>query len=128
MPETQRKQRVLVVDDQPRVLKFIRIDLKLKGFEVLTASSGEEALRLLQSAKPDIMLLDLIMPEMDGCELLRRLRTFSEMPVIAFSASPVKSDEALLAGANDFMAKPFRVEQLVEKIEFLLDHKNPRQK
>ena len=124
MSETPRKKCVLVVDDQLRVLKFIRIDLRLKGFEVLTAASGEEALKLLKSTKPDIMLLDLIMPDMDGFEVLKTLRAFSDMPVIAFSASPDKSDKALLAGANDFMAKPFRVEQLIKRIELLIDHKN----
>lgn len=125
MSDTKRKRRVLVVDDQPRVLKFIQIDLKLRGFEVLTTTSGGEALELVQSAKPDVMLLDIIMPGMDGFELLKKLRVFSSIPVIAVSASSGNSEKALHAGANDFVAKPFRVEELVQKIEVLLDHQNP---
>ena len=120
MIESAKKKRVLVVDDHSKVLKFIEIDLKLRGFEVFCAGSGEQALKLIDSAKPDIILLDMVMPEKDGFEVLRELRTFSKIPVIAFSASPGNQDPALRAGANDFMHKPFNPEDMARKINTLL--------
>ncbi len=115
-----KKQRVLVVDDQPKLMRFIEIDLKLRGFEVVTTTSGEEALKLAQAAWPDIMLVDIIMPEMDGFELLRRLRSFTRLPVIALSASHGSLDEAMRCGANDFLNKPFRSDEIVRRIGELL--------
>ena len=116
-----KKQKcVLVVDDQPKVLRFIEIDLKLRGFEVITTTSGEKALELVKTAEPDIMLLDIIMPGIDGIEVLRQLRTFSELPVIAFSASPVNQNDAIRNGANGYMKKPFQPEDMAAKINSLL--------
>jgi DNA-binding response OmpR family regulator len=120
MNNAEKKRCVLVVDDHPRVLRFIEIDLKLRGFEVITATSGREALELVRSKRPDIMLLDIIMPEMDGLEVLKKLRSFSQLPVIAFSASHGSHDEAMRLGANDFIAKPFRPEEMVRRMEVLL--------
>jgi two-component system KDP operon response regulator KdpE len=117
-----KKQCVLVVDDHPKVLRFIEIDLKLRGFEVITTTSGSEALELVKSAKPDIMLLDIIMPEMDGFEVLEKLRNFTQLPVIAFSASPGNYRDAMRLGANDFMPKPFQPDEMVRKIKALLSH------
>lgn len=111
---------MLVVDDHPKVLRFIEIDLKLRGFDVVTTMSGEEAVELVKSRKPDIMLLDIIMPEVDGLEVLRRLREFTHLPVIAFSASHGSHEDALRLGADDFMAKPFRPDELLRRIEALL--------
>jgi DNA-binding response OmpR family regulator len=118
---TEKKQRVLVVDDHPRVLRFIEIDLKLRGFEVVTTTSGEEALELVKSKKPDIMLLDIIMPGLDGLGVLRQLRAFSQLPVIAFSASHGNHDDALRLGADNFMTKPFDPDEMVRRIEALLN-------
>jgi DNA-binding response OmpR family regulator len=118
----EKKQCVLVVDDHPRVLRFIEIDLKLRGFEVLTATSGEVALEFVKSKKPDIMLLDIIMPEMDGFEVLKQLRVFSQLPVIAFSASHASQDDAMSLGANDFITKPFHPDEMVRRIGVLLNH------
>lgn len=120
MIESEKKKRVLVVDDHSKVLKFIEIDLKLRGFEVFCAGSGVQALELINSVKPDIVLLDMVMPEKDGFEVLRELRAFSKTPVIAFSASPGNQDPALRAGANDFMHKPFNPEDMARKINTLL--------
>ncbi len=114
------KKRILLVDDQPKVLKFLEIDLKLHGFEVLTTTSGEEALELIKSKKPDVMLLDIIMPGMDGFEVLKQLRAFSQLPVIAFSASAVNQNDAISLGANDFVPKPFDPEEMARRIERLL--------
>jgi two-component system KDP operon response regulator KdpE len=116
----EKKCCVLVVDDHPRVLRFIEIDLKLRGFEVLTATSGEVALELVKSEKPDIMLLDIVMPEMDGFEVLKQLRAFSLLPVIALSASHASQDDALRLGANDFVTKPFHPDEMVRRIGVLI--------
>ena len=120
MNRAEKKRCVLVVDDHPKVLRFIEIDLKLRGFEVITITSGKKALEMLEVAEPDIMLLDIVMPEMDGFEVLKKLRTFTRLPVIAFSASPGSHDDALEQGADDFMAKPFHPDEMVGKIEALL--------
>jgi len=120
MSETKKKQCVLVVDDHPKVLRFIEIDLKLRGFEVVCTTSGQQALDLVKSAKPDIMLLDIIMPEVDGFEVLQKLRAFTDLPVIAFSASPGNYDNAMRLGANDFMPKPFNADEMVGRINKLL--------
>ena len=120
MIEAVKKKCVLVVDDHPSVLTFIVIDLKLRGFEVVSASSGKEALELVSSAKPDIVLLDMIMPDMDGFEVLKQLRDFTDLPVIAFSASPGNQDPALRLGANDFMHKPFEPDDMAKRIRTLL--------
>jgi two-component system KDP operon response regulator KdpE len=77
MAEAEKKKLVLVVDDHPRVLTFIEIDLKLRGFSVITTTSGEKALELISSAQPDIVLLDMVMPRMDGFETLKKLRAFT---------------------------------------------------
>jgi two-component system KDP operon response regulator KdpE len=120
MSETAKRRCVLVVDDHPKVLRFIEIDLKLRGFEVITTTSGEKALELIKTAKPDIMLLDIIMPRVDGLEVLQKLRAFTQMPVIAFSASPGNKETALQLGANDFMNKPFQSEEMANRIKALL--------
>jgi len=115
-----KKQCVLVVDDHPKVLRFIEIDLKLHGYEVITTVSGEEALALLKSGKPDIMLLDIIMPGIDGFEVLKQLRCFTQLPVIAFSASSANYHNAMHLGASDFITKPFEPDEMVRRIEALL--------
>lgn len=120
MSETKEKQCVLVVDDHPKVLRFIEIGLQLRGYEVVCTTSGQEALDLVKSAKPDIMLLDIIMPGIDGFEVLKELRTFTDLPVIAFSASPGNDDRAMQLGANDFMPKPFNADEMVRRIKRLL--------
>ena len=120
MNETNEKQSVLVVDDHPKVLRFIEIDLKCRGFDVITTTSGQEALDLVKSAKPDIMLLDIVMPGIDGFDVLKELRNFSDLPVIAFSASPGNYDSAMRLGANDFMSKPFKADEMVIRINKLL--------
>lgn len=120
MSQAKQKKRVLVVDDHPKVLKFIEIDLRLRGFEVSCACSGDEALDKVRAEPPDIMLLDILMPEKDGFTVLKELRGFSGIPVIAFSASPENQDTALECGANDFIHKPFDPEEAARKIRALL--------
>jgi two-component system KDP operon response regulator KdpE len=118
----EEKQRVLVVDDNPKVLRFIEIDLRIRGFEVITTTSGNKALELVKSAKPDVMLLDIIMPDMNGFEVLKKLRDFTQLPVIAFSASPGNYYDAMRLGADDFVSKPFQLDNIASKIQSLLNH------
>lgn len=113
------KKRVLVVDDQPRVLRFIEVYLKARGFDVISTNSGLEALELVVSGEPDIVLLDISMPGMDGFEVMRRLRTFSRLPVIAISAS-TGNDDGEGMGADDFIPKPFQMEDMLKRINRLL--------
>jgi two-component system KDP operon response regulator KdpE len=126
MNTEDKKLRVLVVDDHPEVLRFIEIDLRIRGFEITAASSGDEALKLVESPRPDIMLLDLVMSGMDGFEVLETLRMFSQLPVITFSASPGNEQGAMRLGANDFMAKPFQPDEAADRIRTLLSRGQPR--
>ncbi len=120
LDNVEKKQCVLVVDDHPKVLRFIEIDLKLRGFKAITTTSGDEALKLVKSAQPDIILLDIVMPVMDGLEVLRKLRTFTQLPVIVFSASPDNYHESIRLGASDFVTKPFQPDDMVRRITALL--------
>ena len=113
----ERKKTVLVVDDEPGILRFLSIKLKISGYEVVTASSGEQALELVRPARPDIILLDIIMPGIDGLQVLRKVRTFSKVPVIIVSANRDALQKAMALGANDYLVKPFEPNELLEKIE-----------
>ena len=116
-----KRKRVLVVDDDTKILRFVGMSLSLAGYEVITAAGGEEALKIVQTNHPDIMLLDILMPGVDGLEVLQRLRQTSKVPVIAFSAHATAADEARRLGANDFLAKPFRPDELTGRIEAVLN-------
>lgn len=118
------KKKILVVDDERPILNVLSIKLRVSGYEVITAGGGVEALELIESASPDVILLDVIMPGIDGFEVLKRLRITSKLPVIVYSARPSNMREALRLGANDFLAKPFNVDELVRKIGMLLDRPN----
>jgi two-component system KDP operon response regulator KdpE len=120
----KNKKKILLVDDERAILKVIGIKLRISGYDVVTAPGGEEALGLVKTESPDIMLLDVIMPGIDGFRVLEKLRTFSEMPVIVFSARPDNAQKAMSLGANDFLAKPFDVDDMVKRIERLLKHKS----
>jgi DNA-binding response OmpR family regulator len=117
------KKRVLVVDDEPGIIRFVKINLALAGYEVITTLNGEQALQLVQSEKPDIMLLDILMTPMSGFDILQELRTFSQLPVIIFAARNDIGDIAIKEGANGFIAKPFKPDDLIKKISEILDHK-----
>jgi DNA-binding response OmpR family regulator len=116
----EARKRVLVVDDEPAILKILGIKLRISGYDVVTASSGEEALALIRSTRPDIILLDVIMPGIDGFEVLQQVRAVSELPVIVFSARPENGHRAFTLGASDFLAKPLDVEEMVGRIGRLL--------
>ena len=114
------KTRILLVDDERAILKVIGIKLRISGYDVFTAPGGQEALDLVKTESPDIMLLDVIMPGIDGFEVLEELRTFSKLPVIVFSARQENAQKALSLGADDFLAKPFNVDDMVKRVEKLL--------
>ena len=111
--------RILVVDDEERILNFLRSKLKASGYEVLTASNGVEALEQAQAQEPDMIVLDLIMPKMDGFETLKELRSFSAVPVIILSARGADADKikGLGLGADDYLPKPFNPDELVARVE-----------
>jgi two-component system KDP operon response regulator KdpE len=110
---------VLIVDDEKRICNFLRTKLKASGYEVSTAYDGFEALELAQAKEPDLILLDILMPKMDGFETLKRLRSFSSTPVIILSAkgSDVDKIKGLGLGADDYLPKPFNPDELIARIE-----------
>ena len=114
---------VLVVDDDPGVLKFVEIGLTLAGYAVTTTTDGGGVLNLIRTKEPDIVLLDIFMVPIGGFEILDQIRTLSKVPVIVFTAQTFISDRAMELGANGFIAKPFRPEALVKKIEGVLADK-----
>ena len=121
MSERMRdKKRVLVVDDEPGIINFVRANLRLAGYEVISTTSGEEALQLAKSEEPDIMLLDILMVPVTGLDVLDRLRGFSQIPVIVFTARSFIAEKAMQLGANGFIGKPFKPEELTKKIEEVL--------
>ena len=111
--------RLLVVDDEPRILNFLTSKLRASGYDVLTASNGIEALEQAQAQQPDLIVLDVVMPKMDGFETLRELRTFSSVPVIFLSAKGTDIDriKGLGLGADDYLSKPFSPDELVARID-----------
>jgi len=114
--------RVLVVDDEPRMIGFIRMNLELEGHQVLEAHNGLEALDLIRTQLPDIVLLDVMMPEVDGFETLRMLREFSDIPVIMLTAKADENDVVygLELGADDYVTKPFGPRELSSRIKAVL--------
>jgi len=117
---TPRKgKRILVVDDEPRMIGFIRMNLELEDHYVIEAHSGMEALDAIRTQLPDIVLLDVMMPELDGFETLRMLREFSDIPVIMLTAKGEENDKVygLELGADDYITKPFGPRELSSRIK-----------
>jgi DNA-binding response OmpR family regulator len=111
------KKRVLAVDDEKGILNFVRVSLDLFGYEVTTTTTGAEALQFARSEKFDIIILDIVMAPMDGLEVLLELRTFSQVPVIVFTALNSVAKKALELGANGSIAKPFLPKELAKIME-----------
>lgn len=120
-----RKKRVLVVDDEPGIGIVLRIKLRLSGFEVTTTTSGAEAIELVRTHEPDVMLVDILMPDVTGMDVIDRVRLFSQVPIIVFTAKPDIAAFAMDLGANDYIAKPFDPEQIVKKIKAVLIEDGP---
>ena len=109
---------VLVVDDEPQIVRALRINLTARGYEVLTASDGQEALRVAAQAKPDVIVLDLGLPDMDGATVIEGLRGWTTVPIIVLSARTDSGDKvaALDAGADDYVTKPFGMDELLARL------------
>lgn len=114
--------RILVVDDEPQIRRSLQVSLEAKGYAVITAESGEQALQAIAHRLPDVIVLDLLMPGMDGLELTRQLRERLTVPIIVLSAigEERRKVEALESGADDYVTKPFGMEELLARIRSLL--------
>jgi DNA-binding response OmpR family regulator len=122
--------RILVVDDEADILDLLSELLGETGYEVVRASDGREAIRALFQTQPDLVLLDVAMPELDGWQTLERIRDVSDLPVLMLTARASEDDKVrgLRAGANDYVTKPFSTRELLARIEALLRaHKGSRQ-
>ena len=113
---------VLVADDEPRITKLVALTLHDEGFRVVTAGGGEEALKKAEEVRPDIVLLDIVMPDLDGIEVMRQLREWRPVPVILLTAKGSTSDKAkgLDLGADDYIAKPFHPDELAARVRAVL--------
>lgn len=111
--------KILIVDDEQPILKFLSIKLKSSGYEVITANNGAEAIVRLKADEPDQLVLDIVMPGMDGFETLKQIRAFSSVPIIILSGKETNVDKikGLKMGADDYLAKPFNPDELVARIE-----------
>ncbi len=121
MSATERK-RVLIVDDEPQIRRFLRISLLSQGFDVSEAASGRHGIELVASQWPDLVLLDLGLPDMDGLNVLDEVRALSQVPVIVVSVREQEAEKvrALDSGANDYVTKPFGIQELLARIRSLL--------
>ena len=114
--------KILVVDDEDLLVKGIRFNLQNEGYEVITGSNGLEALQLCQSASPDLIVLDVMMPEMDGLTACAKIREFSNVPIILLTAKVEDMDKLMgfEQGADDYLTKPFNILELKARIRALL--------
>jgi two-component system, OmpR family, KDP operon response regulator KdpE len=122
---------VLAVDDDPHILQFIKVELLANDINVITAANGETALQVLRDQSPDVILLDVIMPDMDGLELMRRIREVSSVPIVLLTARRRDHDkiQGLNLGADDYLPKPFNPEELTARIRAILRRgKQPQQR
>ena len=124
---TEAATRALVVEDDPNIVDLIRSNLAVRGFDTIVSADGLRALRLLETESPDIVLLDLMLPEIDGFELCRLIRERSSVAIIVVSARGGERDKvsALNVGADDYMTKPFSIEELLARINATLRRTRP---
>ncbi|MGB3771343.1 MAG: response regulator transcription factor [Rhodococcus sp. (in: high G+C Gram-positive bacteria)] len=122
-PSTTGEAKVLVVDDEPTIVELLSVSLKFQGFDVLTASGGPAALDVARTFKPDALILDVMMPDMDGFGLLRRLRADGiDAPALFLTARDSVEDKVtgLTMGADDYVTKPFSLEEVVARLRVIL--------
>jgi DNA-binding response OmpR family regulator len=120
--ETFRNRVILVVDDEERMARFIRLNLEHDGFQVVEAYRGLEAIQKLRDAMPDVIILDIMLPDMDGFEVLTMIREISQVPVIMLTAKNEEDDRVrgLELGADDYITKPFSPRELVSRVRAVL--------
>ena len=119
---------ILLVEDDPSIARGLAMNLGLEGFRAVSAADGEEALRLCQSQRPDLVLLDLMLPKLDGLEVIRRLRAQAEdVPIVVLSAKGDEADKvmALSLGADDYVTKPFALDELLARVHAVLRRTKP---
>lgn len=116
------KVRILVVDDEPQIVRALRINLNVRGYEVATAATGADALRVAAHFHPEIVLLDLGLPDLDGLDVIAGLRGWTDIPIVVLSARTDSADtvDALDAGADDFVTKPFGMDELLARLRAAL--------
>ncbi|GAA4570042.1 response regulator [Planotetraspora kaengkrachanensis] len=121
--------RILVVDDEPQILRALRINLAARRYEVEVAPDGSAALRLAAEWHPDLVVLDLGLPDMDGVDVIHGLRGWTSVPIIVLSGRPGSSDkvDALDAGADDYVTKPFGVDELLARIRAVTRRTEPKE-
>lgn len=119
---TGNEGRILVVDDEPRMTRFIRMNLELEDYQVIEAHGGLEALEKVRTELPDLVILDVMMPELDGFETLRTLREISDVPVIMLTVRDEEEDKVkgLELGADDYVTKPFSTRELASRVKAVL--------
>ena len=121
-------QTILVVDDEPQIVRLVRAYLEEAGFRVVTASDGEQALYVARHEKPDLVVLDVLMPRMDGLEFTRRIRIERDVPIIMLTARAEETDRivGLELGADDYITKPFSPRELVARVRAVLRRVQPQ--
>ncbi|QWT19628.1 response regulator [Bacillus sp. NP157] len=119
---TSTAPRVLVIDDEAQIRRFLDIGLRAEGYHVLLAATGDEGLGLAATQSPDVVVLDIGLPDREGHEVLRELRTWSQVPVLMLSVRDAESEKvkALDSGANDYVTKPFGIQELMARLRVLL--------
>lgn len=122
MSNRTHRPRILIVDDEPGVITTLKVALEANGFGTLTALNGNEALKIMDKELPDLMILDIIMPEMDGFEVCRHVRQWSDIPIIMLSARQSEEDkvQCLNLGSDDYISKPFSIRELIARVKAVL--------
>jgi len=125
---SDRLRKILVVDDEAEIRRFLRASLKLYYHEIIESENGSEALEQIYSQKPDLVILDLGLPDMDGVEVTRQIRSMSNVPIIILSVRNYETDkiEALDAGADDYLTKPFGMGELLARVRVVLRRQEPQ--
>jgi len=122
MSSEKTRYKILAVDDEQRMVRFIQLNLEQDGFEVVTAYNGKEALEQVRTQLPDLILLDIMMPDINGFEVLKKIREVNNVPVIMLTAKGEEDDriQGLELGADDYITKPFSPRELVSRIRAVL--------
>src|SRR5450432_3567439 len=117
-----KKTTILTADDDPQLLRLVMRNLQLEGYDVMTANDGQQALELVEAHTPDLVLLDVMMPKMDGFTVCQRVREFSAVPIIIITARGQDQDKVrgLDIGADDYLTKPFSVDELLARVRAVL--------
>lgn len=119
---TEGRLKILLIDDEPQILKFLRIALQSEGYQVLQATTGRQGLEQIALTNPDLVVLDLGLPDMDGLQVLQQLREWSQIPVLILSVRSRDADKVVLLdqGANDYVTKPFSIQEFMARVRVLL--------